>query len=613
MTTRQSEALDEFFNKYGAHEDIQPLAECRRLIEAGRRTGEADKPLLEIYHQATSFLEGEMQRAGCLNSRLELHRRLFQEMESHISRNEKDNRFEFIIVIPVADRPQHLENCLNSLLELCRRFGYGGISNHKYDKITVLVAEDSKDSGHSVRNREILHHFEKRGLKTDYFGLSEQIQQLNRLHQAERSALKPIIGDNPPTNFYHKGASITRNISYLKLNRLTGDNDRTLIWFIDSDQAFRVNTESRPGGVYAINYFHRLNRLFSTTDSLVLTGKVVGDPPVSPAVMAGNFLEDVIGFLADLAKLDRQQGCRFHSREKRQTDDAFYHDMADLFGFQPKAGSFHYHCTRKGDHDHVGCFSDFSVKLNRFFDGEHPTRQTYYTHQAFASGIKPARTVYTGNYVFRTKALEYFIPFATLKLRMAGPVLGRILKSELGRRFVSANLPMLHTRTLDETGRSEFRPGIDRNKDRINMSGEFERQFFGDVMLFTVNELTELGYPQQPLSEKSVHQILYRVEASMLQKYTVKHAQIVTKLGRLKRLADDRRNWWWHDPDCRHALANVQQFICNMDYNFGKDSPGYRMINTAHHRKKRRHDILQALQTFLQDRSNWQETLSKRQ
>ena len=95
-----------------------------------------------------------------------------------------------------------------------------------------------------------------------------------------------------------------------------------------------------------------------------------------------------------------------------------------------------------------------------------------------------ARTVYTGNYVIRPENLRYFIPFATLKLRMAGPVLGRILKMRLKHRFVSANLPMLHNRTVDSIGQSEYRAGVINTNQSIDLSNEFIRQFYGDVMLF---------------------------------------------------------------------------------------------------------------------------------
>ena len=71
-------------------------------------------------------------------------------------------------------------------------------------------------------------------------------------------------------------------------------------------------------------------------------------------------------------------------------------------------------------------------RLNGFFDGEHPTRKTPYEHESVMDEIRMARTIYTGNYVIRPECLRYYIPFAPLKLRMAGPVLGRIIRAELG-------------------------------------------------------------------------------------------------------------------------------------------------------------------------------------
>ena len=47
---------------------------------------------------------------------------------------------------------------------------------------------------------------------------------------------------------------------------------------------------------------------------------------------------------------------------------------------------------------------------------------------------------------------------------------------------------MLHNRTVESGGQSEFRPGIETTRATIDMSGEFERQFYGDVMLFSVEK-----------------------------------------------------------------------------------------------------------------------------
>ncbi|MCU7854327.1 MAG: hypothetical protein KZQ79_01310, partial [Candidatus Thiodiazotropha sp. (ex Lucinoma borealis)] len=258
------EALSYFFSLFGSHQTIQPILSQWRQIKATAVNEKAEKPITEVYDLAASFLEQEMYRGGYQETHLDLHQQLFREMESHIANQKKDDRYHFILVIPVADRPQHLENCLNSLLTLCQRFTYGGITNHHYEKITILIADDSKKEENKKCIRALLQRFTQHGLKTDYYGQSEQLQQIDQLDQSKRNKLDRIIGHHSPTAFYHKGASITRNISYLKLNQLVTDNERTLIWFIDSDQEFQVNTNSHPNGVYAINYFHRLNQIFSS-------------------------------------------------------------------------------------------------------------------------------------------------------------------------------------------------------------------------------------------------------------------------------------------------------------------------------------------------------------
>ena len=42
---------------------------------------------------------------------------------------------DFVIVVPVADRPEHLADCLDSLAELLRRYPYAG-------RVEVLIADD---------------------------------------------------------------------------------------------------------------------------------------------------------------------------------------------------------------------------------------------------------------------------------------------------------------------------------------------------------------------------------------------------------------------------------------------------------------------------------------
>jgi hypothetical protein len=610
MASERLNALQSFFTRFGSHPSLlAPSEQWQQIKKAGAERSHSTH-LIELIDSATLFLEREMQPRAYPEELLDLHQQLFLEMESLIADQETDKRHRFIVVIPVADRPQHLQSCLDSLYVLCRRFGYGGTAQQRFTKITALIADDSKDPDNRAWNRQIQQRFSQQGLETLHFGQDEQLQLLDNLNAKQRRDLIPIIGDHQAEAFYHKGASITRNISYLKLKQLTRDDASALIWFVDSDQEFLVTTPGHRDGLFAINYFHRLNRIFTTTDTLVLTGKVVGDPPVSPAVMAGNFLQDVLGFVSDATRLDPNQDCPFHQQPGAEAGDAAYHDMADLFGFHGQHETYRYQCRLQGQHNLLACFSDFSKLLKRFFDGVHLTRQNLFTNPPETTELVQARTLYTGNYILTASALDYFIPFATLKLRMAGPQLGRIMKAELGSQFASVNLPLLHKRTQEITGESEFRPGIDRGLEGIDISGEFERQFFGDVMLFTLQALVESGYPQQTLSLLHIEQLLRDTESNLLDRYRRMQRANLEKLERLKHQFEDRDRWWWRGSDAADAIENFQSFFQNIAVNYGEASPGYGLIQSTRHRQQRRAQILQALCAYNKDRDNRQQILA---
>jgi len=544
---------------------------------------------------------------------LEDYQAAFRQLEKLIASNGDDQRHEFIIVIPVADRPQHLKSCLDSLLALCRLFGYGGYSDGRFQKVSVIIADDSKDADNIANHKIIANECSKQGLTTLYFGLDEQLDQMDLLSEAAKQALSRVLGNTNMEAFYHKGPSIMRNIAYLELNKIRSENENVLFYFIDSDQEFqlKVSTPAGDKNLYACNYFYYLDQIFTHTNASMLTGKVVGDPPVSPAVMAGNFLEDVICFLNQIAAYDPTLTCQFHSSRQQDNDDASYHDMAALFGFKSSNASCQYHCSIQGEHNNASCFQHFSNELSRFFYGEHPTRKTYYQHEDILASVRPARTVYTGNYIFKPAALQYFVPFAPLKLRMAGPVLGRLIKAELRDGFVSANLPMLHKRTVRETGQSEFRPGIAADTATIDLSGEFERQFFGDVMLFSIEKLIAMGYPRQALSNEIITQVVAATHANMLQQYYDKRLLITAKLNTLNKLFREKSHWWNQSAEHAEAANNFRVFMTNIEQNFGDESAGYRLINSPANKAKRHAGIIEGIAGYAEDRLSWAEMLAK--
>ncbi|MEW8397635.1 MAG: hypothetical protein AB2707_15890, partial [Candidatus Thiodiazotropha sp.] len=201
----RTQALHDFFNKFDSRSSLQEISGRWQRMRAGEPCSANTTSLIEFIDRATLFLEQEMQQSDYPRELLDLHRRLFLEMESLIRDQGNDNRYRFIVVIPVADRPQQLQTCLQSLLGLCRHFAYGGQVEGNYRKIAVVIADDSKEPGNRDRTKERTEQFTRLGLETLYFGPQEQLQQLDLLSSCQRERLTTIVGNHPAAAFHHKG------------------------------------------------------------------------------------------------------------------------------------------------------------------------------------------------------------------------------------------------------------------------------------------------------------------------------------------------------------------------------------------------------------------------
>lgn len=539
------------------------------------RPADMDLPArIAVQRQRIEELETALWAGGFDASLLEPYQEAFRELEDLIASRGAERRHRFVLVIPVADSPRHLTACLDSLLSQCRVFGYGGIERGRYRRVAVLLADDSADPEMTRRNRDIAARFDAAGIDIEYFGIEEQRALLHRLPSAK---LGTIVGEHRPDGFARKGQAATRNIAYLRLAEMQARLDeerpkqRLLFYTIDADQTFEVDVQTAEGtrSVQALNYFYWIDQLFDTAAVEVMTGKVVGDPPVSPAVMTGNFLEDVLCFLRGMCGLDPDAAYRQPPDDSLEADEAAYHDMAPLFGFSGQSGAYRYRCREQGEPSNVDCFIEFARHLNSFLHGEHPTRVTWFRYQPAPTSLHPARTVYTGNYVFNAAALRWFIPFAPLRLRMSGPTLGRMLKAELGSGFAAVNLPMQHGRTLTLTRESEFRPGVLSSDARTDMTDEMERQFYGDVMLFSVERLSARGYPGLAVERAQGARVLDAVHAELSEKYRERRALIAIRLDALRALLEGSVEWWNRCDALDGAMQDFANFVENIEFNFG--------------------------------------------
>ena len=585
------------------------------LAELGKRlaaTRDADA-LIDLYEQYAPLLEHAMWSGEAdFHPLLASYQALFREQEALIRQRcqhgqTSDDRHHFILAIPVADRPPHLRACLESIHQVCTLFNYGGKASGVWDKIQVIVSEDSRDEANIHRHQALVEEYRQKGLQVVHFGLDEQYALLHALPPQQREQLGHLLTTQPRDRFYLKGQAANRNLSYLKFLQLTENRRNILYYLVDSDQSLCVNRQTASGeeAVYALNYFHAIDRIFRTTDTLMLTGKMVGDPPVSPSVMAANFLDDVSAFFTRLAGLHGGEPCHFHGQPLQKTGDAAYHDMARLFGFEHPSTTYPYPCRLRGNHDHAACLADFAQRLNAFFFGEHLTRKTWFGYGNGFTPLSPARTIYPGNTVVNYAGLKYVIPFGHLRLRMSGPTAGRLIAAEIGERFASFNMPNLHRRTTEAGLSDDFRPGVELAQQAIDLSSEFERQFFGDLMLFSTEELVRRADVNQPFAQGLIEEILDQKEAELLMLYQQKHDAIVDRNRLLDDLVFNAGHWWIEAAALSDALRQVRAFIDNIDRNFGAHAQAWRQIQSLEHRAARRRQIVEALMNYRAEREAW--------
>lgn len=577
------------------------------------------RPIATIYEEALLVLEEYITATGFKPGLLTLLKEIFGELEDLLALQKTVERHSFLVVIPLADRPTMLKNCLESILRQCTDFNYGGkivsdlTGDHTYARIAVLVMDDSKDRANINAHKTMARDITRAGLRTYYIGLAEQSGVVSEIPESFWKDLRHIIGDCADGVRSHKGASVTRNIAYLWINRyLKTHPEKTLIYFIDSDEEFAVKVETENGStnINLINYFYWLDKLFTSEDIEILTGKVVGDPPVSPAIMINTFLDDVLLFFKQISGCSADDLCIFHGTPSSRHSPAHYNDLVKMFGYKSPAQACPYPCPIKGKHTISDAFKEFSEKINGFFYGLHPTRETIYYYNGGPLNIAPARTVYTGNFILRPEALRYVIPYADLKLRMAGPALGRLLKARIGKRFVSANLPLLHKRTLATNHQGEFRPGINNQDKGVNLTDESIRQFWGDVLLFSVEELTKYGYPDTQLRLESLANVVNKTKEKMWRLYTQNNEAISEKMALLKDYLTNPEHWWNRSEGLKGTVGHYKAFCSNVEFNFGIQSKGYQELKDTFVRRDFSSRIAKALYDFYEDERLWHEVLN---
>ena len=139
----------------------------------------------------------------------------------------------------------------------------------------------------------------------------------------------------------------------------------------------------------------------------------------------------------------------------------------------------------------------------------------------------------------------------------------------------------------------------------MDVSDEFERQFFGDLMLFATEQLVKRADVTQPFARDAVEAVVGEKETELLALYQQKHDAIVERSRQLDDLVFDAGHWWLNAPELADALQQVRAFIDNIDRNFGARAPAWRQIQSAEHRAERKRQIVEALMNYRAERDAW--------
>ncbi len=207
----QTPKLDEFLIRFQTR--IPSLAGYKLKRENTNGLTE----FIELYNEIFPLLEKVLWQGESFDSDVDFYQSLFREQEALISQNGQDDRHQFILSIPIADRPEHLQSCLESIYQLCLLYGYGGKNSDGYNKVRVIVAEDSQQKINIEEDRRIAREFTEKGLRVDHVGLDEQYELLQSIPSNPRELLSSILTDQPREKFFRKGQAANRNLSYLKM------------------------------------------------------------------------------------------------------------------------------------------------------------------------------------------------------------------------------------------------------------------------------------------------------------------------------------------------------------------------------------------------------------
>ena len=402
------------------------------------------------------------------------------------------------IVVPIADRWKHLNNFLKSVEKEIDAYGF------PHSLISVNIVNDSREDV-SLDNKNLYSY------NINVRNITDQIEFLldsyseKLLRKVYGSFIKEIPKDTNSCR-EKKGSGSTMNVARLIMNK-TVDANKSIIWFIDSDEEFSLLTKKDNKFEIIENpfsSFHTIQDIFEYYNADIVTGKITWDPAFSAPQMIKTQLIDIIN----------------NTKENPPIKDYFHKNRAynDMNLFSQEWINEYYNTGYPllpiEDQWKTNNDPAYSILL-----WHHISRPICYSNpdKILKNWMVDRETelwniIRPGNVAGNKKLLMYPSMFVETNIRLHGPILGELI-TKMGEKIHITNLPLYHRRIADiEDIKNWYRWWTNHQEELIDISNLRMKQIEWDIISKYLQETSNVYSIERALFEDIKNKIIQMYE-----------------------------------------------------------------------------------------------------
>lgn len=283
----------------------------------------------------------------------------------------------------------------------------------------------------------------------------------------------------------------------------TVDANKSIIWFIDSDEEFSLLTKKDNKFEIIENpfsAFHTIQDIFEYYDADIVTGKITWDPAFSAPQMIKTQLIDLIKDTKEMPPIKDY----YHKNRA-------YNDM-NLFSQQGINQYYNnwYPLLPIKDQWKINNDPAYSILL-----WHHISRPICYSNpeKILKNWMVDRETelwniIRPGNVAGNKKLLMYPAMFVETNIRLHGPILGGLI-TKMGEKIHTTNLPLYHRRIADiEDIKNWYRWWINHQNKLIDISNLRTKQIEWDIVSKYLQETSDLHSINHTLFEDIKNKII---------------------------------------------------------------------------------------------------------